>query len=603
MMHSKKLLFLILPLSTCLGVAACSPDGAGDGDGTGGMGGTAGDGDGTGGMGDTTGDGEGGAAPTFAWRDCDGLKVDDALDATGNINEDTEWSGTVRVSSALQVRQDAVLTIAPGTNIVFEPDASLEIGWNSTTSTLFAEGTEKKPIRFCGKASRAGYWGGLLIGRNVTSDSTMKNVIISDAGAKDAALELNQSITLDNVKIRNSGADGVWAVDFDRDSTMLSVEAAEGFPVVLFADGGVDNFPLGGTFEDNKDNRIALRFSTVENDTTFHEPGIPYFQAKNLEIRSGATAEFEAGVDYQFGADTTLEVGWNSTEAEILVNGTEENPVMFHGSKHTPGYWGGIIIQRNVLTTSSIQHAVIADAGGEKTNAIGIKAAIELSDVLLKGNETGAFIAAQGLKASSKNLSITETEGFPLTVEPDASVTLPEGGDYSGNDTDRIVIVAGAFEKVGTIPNLGVPYFIRGLVTTRHDSELILTAGTTFIMGADSHLEIGWNSTTAKFTAVGTEAEPIVFIGDKETAGSWEGITIGRNVTSDSALQYVEVSHGGGAAADRANVWLARTEVDITDCTFTESSTYGMSILDDDTTDYAASNDLSSNAMGDVFRR
>src|SRR5690606_12053559 len=127
------------------------------------------------------------------------------------------------------------------------------------------------------------------------------------------------------------------------------------------------------------------------------------------------------------------------------------------------------------------------------------------------------------LKASSKNLSITETEGVPLTVEPNAAITLPEGGDFTGNDTDRIEIVAGAFEKVGTIPNLGVPYLVRGTVTTRTDSDLTLTAGTTFVMSPDSQLGNGYNSNAAKFAGVGTAEEPIVFVGNDESPGSWEG--------------------------------------------------------------------------------
>lgn len=598
-MHTKKLLLILLPFSTCLGLAACGSDseeddstGIGDGDG---------DGDGSGGMGGGTGDGDGdgdGDTPDFAWLDCDGIEVDDAVDATENIDADTEWSGTIRVSSALLVREDAVLTIKPGTNIVFEPDASLEIGWNSSTATLFAEGTAEQPIRFCGKVSGAGYWGGLIIGSNVTSDSTMKNVLIADAGGEEVALALNHGITLENVQVRGSGADGVWAADFEADSTMLSVEGAEGFPVVLLDDAAVDHFPLGGTFEDNGDNRVSLRMGAVDSDTMFHELGVPYFQEQSLQIRDGASVEYEAGVDYQFAADTRLEVGWNSQEAEFLVKGTEADPVTFHGSSNTSGFWAGIIIEPNVLTTSSIEHAVIADAGGEDTDALNIKAAIAISDLLLTGNDTGAFIEAQGLKASSKNLSITETAGVPLTVDPGALITLPEGGDFTGNDIDRIAIVAGTFEKIGSIPNLGVPYLIRGEFSTRADSELTLTAGTTFIMAADSLLEIGWNSTMAKFTAVGTIEEPITFVGDSETAGSWEGITIGSNVTSDSALQYVHISHGGGG--DRANLWLLQTDVDISDCTITESATYGISTESGDTTDYAAANDLSGNMLGEV---
>ena len=363
----------------------------------------------------------------------------------------------------------------------------------------------------------------------------------------------------------------------------------------------MDHFPLGGSFDDNEDNRIALRMTNIATDTVFSNVEIPYLQEKTLQIRDGARVEFEAGVDYQFAADTTLDVGWSGHAADFQVVGTEDEPVTFHGSNHTPGYWGGILIQRNVLTTSSIRHAVIADAGGQDTEALRVSAKIDIRDVLLTENETGAFIDQQGLKSSSNNLSITKTEGYPLTLEPAAALSLPEGGDFTGNDTDRIVIVGGNIATVGTIPNPGIPYFVRAEVTTREGSDVTLTPGTTFIMGVDTSWDFGWSSATVKVTAVGTNEDPIVFVGDSESPGSWEGIRIGRNVSSDSAFRHVHISHGGGG--EQANLWLLRTGFDITESVLTESATYGISTDGADPTDYAADNDLSGNALGAIGLR
>src|SRR5690606_14189482 len=141
---------------------------------------------------------------------------------------------------------------------------------------------------------------------------------------------------------------------------------------------------------------------------------------------------------------------------------------------------------------------------------------------------------------------ITGTEGYPLTVEPEAVVTLPKGGDLTGNDTDQVLISGGNYTIEGTVPNLGVPYRIEGEFQTRDGSSLTVEAGTHFVMAPDSSMVFGWNSGTATVAMEGTEEDPIRFSGVVDDAGSWTGLTVGRNVLSSSAFRWVEFAHAGG---------------------------------------------------------
>ncbi|MFC1643329.1 hypothetical protein ACFL5O_11715, partial [Myxococcota bacterium] len=196
-------------------------------------------------------------------------------------------------------------------------------------------------------------------------------------------------------------------------------------------------------------------------------------------------------------------------------------------------------------------------------------------------------------------LSITGTEGVPLTVEPNALVTLPEGGDSTGNDDDRIALLGGTFDTTGVVPNLGVPYHVKGSIDTREGSSVTLTAGTEFIMSADTDIEFGWNSGKATIIAVGTESEPIRFVGADETPGFWQGISVRSNVLSSSRFKYVELGHAGGGSASGACLEL-NAPIPVENCAFFSSSGYGVVANADDPSDYAENNTFRDNESGAV---
>ncbi len=527
--------------------------------------------------------GTGGAPVTVDLIDCGSRDMSDATVVDSDITDDQTWSGTVYVDGRIDVYDGATLTIEAGTRVIMAVDSDIEFGWNSDQATVFAEGTADEPVRFCGEQEDQGFWRGLTFQQNVTSDSVLENVLIADAGGADQSLVLKADLLVDNVQVRNGANEGVLAADFDEDSQRLSVEGVEDVPVVLTGSAAITNFPLGGMFDNNGENTVHLRYTDLEDDTVFHDVGIPYVQEARVDVRN-ATLTFDAGVEVRFAADADLEVGWNNSDAIFMVNGTSAAPVVFRGAADDPGFWRGIILRQNVRTSSVIDHLEIRHAGGLDSNALRVESALTLQNVSVSDSSTGVYVRDQGLDPASTNLTITGVSDLPLVVGPNAVFTLPEGGAFTGNDTDQVGVEGGDLDGVGTFPNLGVPYRILADIDVVEGADVTLTPGTEFVMTADSDIEIGWNSGEVTFVAEGTEDAPIRFTGADEVAGFWPGLTVQSNALSGSKFDWVEIGHGGDACLT------LRRPLPVTNSTFFDCEGVGILKLASDTSDYTESN-------------
>jgi hypothetical protein len=508
------------------------------------------------------------------------------------------WSGKVLIKGTTTV-VGATLTIMPGTEIFMDVDATLEIGWNNSEAAILAEGTPTAPIRFCAKTAEKGFWGGITVGSNVTSNSVLRNVLISDGAGSDNALELQSDITIDNVQIRNAEKDGVWATDFKEGSRSLSVEGAGGSAVVFKGEGAITRFPLGGMLLNNTSNQAVIRISEIAKTATVHNLGIPYVQEDNLRV-TGGEITFEAGVDYRFSPDRTLTIGWNSSTAGVHVNGTAAAPVKFNALQDITSQWAGILVETNVTTNSNITYVEVRRGGANTTPALELRAAVLVDNVKLEDNVTGMEISDKGLATGSKNLTITKTKGRPLSIVPDGLFTLPQGSSFSGNDLDQIEVNGQAINKSGTIADPGIPYYLTGVVRILGGSNVVIAPGTDFVMNVDSEIDVGWNNGTTSFIAVGTAALPITFVGITPTAGSWHGILVESNVLTNSRLDYVQVSHAGGPTSNPGAALEVRVAIPVTNSKFLLYTGYGISKPDAITTDYAPTNTFDTTGLGPI---
>lgn len=513
---------------------------------------------------------------------------------TTSLSTPETWSGKVLVKRQLLVT--STLTIMPGTEIFMDVDSSIEIGWSNAAAAIIADGTAQAPIRFCGTTADKGFWRTISIGSNVTSNSVLRNVLIADAAGDRAALELDADITIDNVQVRNAELDGVLARDFAPNSRLLSVFGAGRTPIVFLTAPAVERFPRGGTFQNNGDPVLRLRFTTMDATTTFRNVGLPYLQEMDL-YQSAGDFIVEAGVEYRLAVSSSLELGWSNGSASVHLNGTPTAPVRFRGTADN-AQWGGISIGSNVTTDSVFTNVELFQAGVGQP-ALSLSAPIKLDGVTLTKSATGMKVGAVGFASGSKNLTITQTTGRPLSAHVDAVFSLPTGGIFTGNTVDEIELTSTNLSKSGTIPDLGVPYFVAGDLYLG-DANIVIAPGTDFTMGTDSSIQAAWSNGMTGFVAEGTQAAPIRFIAADPSPGSWEGIVLGRSVLSSSKLSWVEIGYAGGPRTSPKAALDLQRQIPVTNCRFFGSAGYGLKPASGDTTDYTTSNRFENNALGNV---
>src|SRR5690606_36230828 len=109
----------------------------------------------------------------------------------GDIDVDTHYRAPgvpYRQDTSLDVQGGATLTIDAGIEYLFAVDKDLEIGWNNQAATILVEGTSEAPVIFAGAIGEPGFWGGIIVQSNVTSNSKFTHTIIRDAGADASAM-------------------------------------------------------------------------------------------------------------------------------------------------------------------------------------------------------------------------------------------------------------------------------------------------------------------------------------------------------------------------------------------------------------------------------
>jgi hypothetical protein len=540
-------------------------------------------------------------AATPLWN-CDTRDVSSATHVTA-VTGDQTWRGLMLLSGSVRVT-NAKLTIEAGTVILMESGAMLDIGYNGAAAGIYANGTADSPIRLCGRNATPGYWNALVLEATASPDSVLSHILLSDGGSSNASLVLNGPAIVDNVQVRNSGKDGIWAADFAANSANLTVEGSKAAAAVLTARAAVSSFPTGSTLTGNTDDSVHLNFLNFDQSATLRNLGVPYIADQGTRV-TGGTLTIEAGVQYKVKPASWFEVGYNSTVATIQVNGTAAEPVVFSGVSAQPGGWNGLYINATTANTSTLSYVRILHGGANTSYpaALTLNNAITVDHVTVDQSAYGVLVAATGFGASSKNLTVTgltDPSRRPLVLLPDALGTIPTGSSFIGNATNQIEIQAGNFTKIATVAKFDVPYYIAGNLRTMANSQLTLAPGTEFIASGGIWVEIGYNSASgARLTAEGTADAPIRFSGLDPVAGSWKGLYLDPNVASTSSLRYVEIAHAGGDTSYPASIYL-EVAIPIDHCTIHDGRGFGISKRVANATDYASMNTFTNLAMGAV---
>jgi hypothetical protein len=499
------------------------------------------------------------------------------ITVSGGVTGETTWRGIVNVTGSVDVT-GGTLTIEPGTTIIMCADCSLEVGWNSSAATIVANGTADKPITFRGASPGKGFWGQVLVSGNVTSNSSMSNVIIDGGGSVgssvESSFEVRAPIGVSGVKIRNAATAGAELYEIKPGSS-LEVESADGYGVI-FADAKALTGPPTLTFGTLGKNMLPITDKdwSETGEVQLKDYGVPYYVPKSVENSDG-TFIIDAGARFIMGPDVELEFGWNSSVATVQMNGTAEKPITFEGEVAEKGSWYGLIIGNNVATTSKLEHVVVRRGGGEdRYGALRVDAALTLKDVKIEDSKGyGLDVDEAGVKSGSANVSVSGTEGHPMRINSRALLTTPVGGMFEGNSKNSILVDGNSAATKGTLPVPGIPYFFDSNMDLTDGADWTIPGGVTLQFGGGRTFEAGWNSGDVRFKVEGTAAAPVVFEA-ANAASPWGGLIISRDVSSDSIISGATVRGGGEAGAPLLDLY---TKITVEGSTF--SGTPGNAIV------------------------
>ena len=282
------------------------------------------------------------------------------------------YTGTL----SLKVQNNAILTIEPGVCIQFRGEGGLAI---EDGSTIKAEGTADKHIKFIGATTDKGSWSEIVI-YSVTAN-TMDYVEILNGGGENldrsAALYLNNGkLSLTNSLIDRSSRNGI---------TLEGSSGNQAAELVVFSNNTISNcdkapiftYRYCGTYSlrniannniytnnTNEYIHISTDLNTeIQADMTIpHQNGYPWYLQEGLRIEYDRNVTIAPGAVILLGAGMRIYIDWDS---HLIAEGTVSKRITIKGFKDNVGYWEEIQVHSQTPGTKFIYCDI--SGGGNST--------------------------------------------------------------------------------------------------------------------------------------------------------------------------------------------------------------------------------------------
>ena len=263
------------------------------------------------------------------------------------------------------------LTLAPGSTLMFDEGKQFSI---ESRGSLVAEGTAEQPITFTSLNGQAGGWNGIYFADNsdgysgqgsslkhcivengndynlyllyTTQPSLIEDCTFQNAVGKDVYLYQSYS-SFNNCTFRNAGTRGVDTYNMNGtcNFTNCSFEDNGDYPL-YFSNAAYMGSMTNTSFTGNNPDAVLLNEGTVSATRTWE--GYTYHILGNLYVGNyygnspstwtlmpGATLMFAEGKGFYTGSST-------SYCANIIAEGTAEQPITFTSMNGQPGGWNGL---------------------------------------------------------------------------------------------------------------------------------------------------------------------------------------------------------------------------------------------------------------------
>ncbi|MBO0321938.1 IPT/TIG domain-containing protein [Muricauda sp. CAU 1633] len=236
------------------------------------------------------------------------------------------------------------------------------------------------------------------------------------------------------------------------------------------------------------------------------------------------------------------------------------------------------------------------------------------TEVTITGTNFSNTTSENTVSFNGTNTTVTSSSTTQLVVNvPDNATSGPISVMVDGetaNGPSFTVITANAslcdqstitenttWEDV--VPGNEIDYVVQCEISIMDNALLTIAPGVIIAFEGDNSGI--FTSEGGGLKAIGTESDPIKFIGTSENKGVWKGVYFGSN-HPENRLEYVTVMHAGrsasGQSGEKGAVQLSRQEdskAAIVNCTIMDNDGYGLFVTDESDLEVFSNNMISDN--------
>jgi hypothetical protein len=368
---------------------------------------------------------------TYSGNDNDFVKV--AGNVIGSGSEVT-WDALdvpYRVFSGNTVETEGHLTIAPGTTVEFNQDASVYVN-DGGPGALTAEGTSGNQITFTGTQDTKGYWQGIGIKGSKRTENKLTHCVVENAGASGfynandlagLAIMNGSRVVVDNTTFRKNSGYGVFlgsGVNTPSFENNTLTKNASGAAYVWST--SAHHLSDSGTYAGNDDDFVHVAGNVIGSDmeVTWDAIDVPYrvFSGNTVEMEGHLT--IEPGTTVEFGQGASMYVN-DGGPGRLTAEGTADNQITFTGTQEIKGYWQGIGYKGTNRTENKIIHCVI-DYGG--------------STDFYNANDAANLAVMNEARLTLKNSTLRNSGGYGLDLR--SSNVTRSNNTYENNESGGV---------------------------------------------------------------------------------------------------------------------------------------------------------------------
>ena len=409
--------------------------------------------------------------------------------------------------------------------------------------------------------------------------------------------------------------------DYDDATRSLRVgaHAVEGLQTNTFLNTGVSSL-------------AEVLGETLSEDARWFDLGFPYALIGDVVIArnplEASTLTIDPGSELRFNSGVGLFVGTSANQGALIASGGPSNPIVFttNNPAPAPGQWQGVYFDSLAVDATSILENCVVEYAGQTYSAnvrvvtssptlrnctfnnssvYGVYVSNAptapivqnntmnnvnydvyvsgVSDATITENDltTGAYFTDATNDYTFRDNTISNYDGsFNLRIGAHELGSLTTNTFNNVGPTSEIQVLGETVDQDGSWPNLGMPYRVVGNVTIAGTPEVAtavtIAAGTEWRFDSGVGLFVGTATNRGRLTAIGTDAEPIVFTTSNAVPapGQWRSVYFNAGAEDSSILQDCVVEYGG--QSDSANVRVVSSSPTVRECEIRNSSVYGL---------------------------